>query len=579
MEWVQVYNPLGSTALSSMAAGLPIVVLLGLLVVGVSAPRAALAGLCTALIVAIGIFGMPASKALAAATYGGCFGLMPIGWIVLPAVFLFQLTVRSGQFDVLKHSVAALSPDRRMQALLIAFCFGTLLEGAAGFGAPVAICSALLIGIGFSPLYAAGLALIANTSPVAFGSLGIPIRTLSEVSGLPEMALSQMAGRQLTLFSLIIPAWLVASISGWKGVKGCWPALVLCGSTYATIQFFMSNYHGPALVCVAAGLGSLCIMVLFLRVWQPKEVWRFPEERQEANGEETQETGSKKSSIPGHHVPSLTAHQVAYAWTPWLLLAGMVFLWSWPAWRMALNGGTPENPNFLQGIGKISIPVPNLDGQVYRTHPVVPVPEGSDRAAKPEKAIYEFNWLSATGTSLFIATILSGFWLRIGFRNFFLQLLETIIRVRWALFTIACMLALAFTTKYSGVDATLGLAFTHSGWLYPFFAPMLGWLGVALTGSDTSCNALFGSLQRITAEQLGLNPVLIVASNSTGGVMGKMIDAQSIVVAAVATGQSGGEGRILRFVFVHSLILAILVGLLTILQAYVLPQMIPALPS
>ncbi len=568
MEWVQAYNPLGSAVWSSLAAGLPIVVLLGLLVVGVSAPRAALAGLSTALIVAIGIFGMPVPAALAAAAYGGCFGLMPIGWIVLPAVFLFHLTVRSGQFDVLKHSVAALSPDRRMQALLIAFCFGTLLEGAAGFGAPVAICSALLIGIGFSPLYAAGLALIANTSPVAFGSLGIPIRTLSEVSGLPEMALSQMAGRQLPLFSLMIPAWIVAVMSGWKGVKGCWPAILACGGSFATIQFCTANFHGPALVDVFGGIGSLVTLTLFLRFWQPKDIWRFPEER---------EVGSDQQ-IPDKVLPSPTAGQAAYAWMPWLFLAMMVFLWSWPAWRTTLNGGTPEEPNILQGIGKISIPVPNLDGLVYRTSPVVAVPVGSDRAVKPEKAVYEFNWLSATGTSLFIATVLSGFWLRIGFRNFFLQLGETFIRVRWALFTIFCMLALAFTTKYSGVDATLGLAFTHTGWLYPFFAPMLGWLGVALTGSDTSCNALFGSLQRITAEQLGLNPVLIVASNSTGGVMGKMIDAQSIVVAAVATGQSGGEGRILRFVFLHSLVLACLVGLLTIIQAYVLPEMIPALP-
>ncbi|MEN6558908.1 MAG: L-lactate permease, partial [Thermoguttaceae bacterium] len=274
----------------------------------------------------------------------------------------------------------------------------------------------------------------------------------------------------------------------------------------------------------------------------------------------------------------LTARRVAYAWTPWLLLAAMVFLWSWPAWRTFLNGGTPDRPNFLAGIGKISIPVPGLDGRIYRTSPVVPVPPGSDRAAKPEKAVYELNWLSATGTRLFLAAVLSAGWLRIGFRSFWVQFGQTLIRVRWALLTIACMLALAFTTKYSGTDATLGLAFTHTGWFYPLFAPMLGWLGVALTGSDTSCNALFGSLQRITAEQLHLNPVLIVTSNSTGGVMGKMIDAQSIVVAATATGQSGGEGRILRFVFLHSLAMAFLIGLLTLVQAYWLPWTIPAIP-
>ncbi|MEN6405035.1 MAG: L-lactate permease [Thermoguttaceae bacterium] len=577
MEWVQIYDPLGSGLLSSVVAGLPIVVLLGLLLLGTPAPRAAAIGLTTALVVSIGVFHMPVPSALAAAGYGACFGLLPIGWIILPAVFLFYLTVHSGQFEVLKRSVAALSPDRRMQALLIAFCFGTLLEGAAGFGAPVAICSALLIGIGFSPLYAASLALIANTSPVAFGSLGIPIRTLAEVAGMPEMVLGQMAGRQLAVFSLIIPAWLVMAMSGWRGAVGCWPALLLCGGSYAVIQFLMSNYHGPALVCVAAGLGSLTIMVVFLRFWQPRDVWRFPEEDEAASTKDTKNTKADNDVREEHEVP-LTPRRVAYAWTPWLLLAAMVFLWSWPAWRTFLNGGTPERPNFLAGIGKISIPVPGLNGRIYRTSPVVPVPPGSDRASKPEKAVYELNWLSATGTSLFLASVLSGFWLRIGFKSFWVQFGQTLIRVRWALLTIACMLALAFTTKYSGTDATLGLAFTHTGWLYPLFAPMLGWLGVALTGSDTSCNALFGSLQRITAEQLHLNPVLIVTSNSTGGVMGKMIDAQSIVVAATATGQSGGEGRILRFVFLHSLAMAFLVGLLTFAQAYWLTWTIPAIP-
>jgi lactate permease len=352
-------------------------------------------------------------------------------------------------------------------------------------------------------------------------------------------------------------------MSGRKGVKGCWPALVVCGGSYAAIQFVMSNYHGPALVCVAAGLGSLGMMVLLLRVWQPKEVWRFPDEVAPA---ETADSSAQR----------LSRRRIAYAWTPWLMLAAMVLLWSWPDWQTILDGGTPNNPNVLQGIGKISVPVPALDGRIYRAYPVVPTPRGSNRAAEPEPAVYSFNWLSATGTSLFLADVLAAFWLRIGFGGFFAQLGQTLFRVRWALFTIACMLALAFATKFSGADATLGLAFTHTGRLYPFFAPLLGWLGVALTGSDTSCNALFGSLQKITAQQLGLNPVLIVASNSTGGVMGKMIDAQSIVVAAVATGQSGGEGRILRFVFFHSLLLAVMVGLLTIVQAYLLPGMIPA---
>ncbi|MEI8373675.1 MAG: lactate permease LctP family transporter [Planctomycetota bacterium] len=563
MEWVQVYDPLGQPILSSLVAGTPIILLLSLLVLGVSAPRAAIAGLVAAVVVAIALFKMPASAAFAAAGYGACFGLMPIAWIVFPAVFLFHLTVRSGQFEVLKRSVAEISPDRRMQALLIAFCFGTILEGAAGFGAPVAICSALLIGIGFTPLYAAGLALLTNTAPVAFGSLGIPIRTLAEVSGLDEMALSQMAGRQLPLFSMVIPVWLVYLMSGWRGIKGCWPAVVVCGGTYATIQFLMSNYHGPVLVDLVGGLGSLSAMVALLRFWQPKEIWRFPDETAVADPH------------AADRVLPLTARQIAYAWMPWLLLAAMVILWSWPAWKTFLNGGTPDRPNVLAGIGQISIPVPALHERIYRTSPVVPVPASSDRAAKPEKAVYDFNWLSASGTGLFLTAVLAAAWLRIGVYGFFAQMSETVWRIRWAILTIACMLALAYVTKYSGADATLGLAFTKTGVFYPFFAPLLGWLGVALTGSDTSSNALFGSLQRITAEQLNLNSTLIVASNSTGGVMGKMIDAQSIVVAAAATGQSGGEGRILRFVFFHSLSLAILVGLLTLAQAHMLSWMIP----
>jgi len=541
-------------------AAIPILLLLGSLVAGASAPRAAWRGLAAALLIAIFVYDMPAKPALAAAGFGACFGLLPIGWIVLNAVFLYHLTVRSGQFEIVKRSVAAISPDRRMQALLIAFSFGSFLEGAAGFGTPVAISAALLIGLGFSPLYAAGLALIANTSPVAFGALGTPIKMLHTVSDIDEFTLSQMAGRQLPFFSLMIPAWLVAVMSGWRGVKGCWPAILVCGGSFASIQFLVSNFHGPTLVDVLGGVGSLVALAVFLRFWQPKELWRFPDE---------------KPSPAAADDPPPTARQVAYAWTPWLLLSAMVFVWGLPAWRDVLDGTTAEKPGILHAITCPSVEVPRLHGVVYRSGRVANLADEVAAAEKPEKAVYQLNWLSTTGTGIFLAAVLSAFWLRISARTFLRQLGETMVQVRWAVFTIACMLALAYTTKYSGTDATLGLAFTHTGWLYPFFAPMLGWLGVALTGSDTSSNALFGSLQQITARQLDLNPVLIVASNSTGGVMGKMIDAQSIVVAAVATGQSGSEGQILRFVFFHSLILAAMIGVLTLLQAYVLDWMVP----
>ncbi len=568
IAWVQSYDPMGSAWLSPLVAGVPILLLLGLLVFGVSAPVAALAGLASALVVAIAAYQMPSSMAFASAGYGACFGLVPIGWIVFSAVFLYHLTVRTGQFEIVKRSVAAISPDRRVQALLIAFSFGTFIEGAAGFGTPVAISAALLIGLGFRPLYAAGLALIANTSPVAFGALGTPIITLAKVSGLDEMALSQMAGRQLPLFSLIIPAWLVATMSGRKGMIGCWPAILVCGGSFAAIQFVTSNFHGPGLVDVLGGVGSMIALTVFLRFWQPKEIWRFPDEPPE-----TPKT-SEVSETSEVYAP-LAAKQAAYAWVPWILLSVIVFLWGWPSWKTALNGGTPSEPNVLAGKTKFTFDVPYLHEQVYRSGRVANQPNENDPADQPEKAQFDLNWLSTTGTGIFLAAVLSAFWLRVAPGVFFRQFAETLFRVRWALLTIACMLALAFTTKYCGSDATLGLAFTHSGWLYPFFAPMLGWLGVALTGSDTSANALFGSLQRITAEQLGLNPILIVASNSTGGVMGKMIDAQSIVVAAVATEQPGSEGQILRFVFFHSLVLAAMMGLLTLLQAYVFPWMIP----
>lgn len=546
MPWLQVYDPLNSPFFSTLVAALPIVVLLGLLGWGhVSAHVAAAAGLITALIAAIFVFHMPSTTAMASAAYGGAYGLFPIGWIVVMAIFLYALTVETGQFEVVKRSVASLSPDRRIQALLIAFSFGAFVEGAAGFGTPVAISSALLIGAGFRPLQAAGMALIANTAPVAFGALGTPIKVLADTSGLDEMLLSKMAGRQLPFFSLIVPAWMVCTMSGWRGLRGVWPAVLVCGGVFAGVQFYTSNYLGPRLVDVAAGLASLIVLTLFVKVWKPREVWRFEDESPEVTVAE----------VAAPKVDSTAA--VISAWFPWAILSVCVFVW-----------GLEDVKSFFDSQTAVKFEVSGLNGKVQRNVEVAV-------DAKPETAVYKFNWLSATGTSIFTASVLSAIWMGVAPVVFFRVFFRTIYQMRYPLLTIALMLAIAYVTRYSGMDATLGLAFTKTGVLYPFFAAMLGWLGVALTGSDTSANALFGSLQRITAERLGMNPILICTANSTGGVMGKMIDAQSIVVAAVATKQTGNEGQILRFVFWHSVALASLMGLLTLAQAYWLTWMVP----
>jgi lactate permease len=578
MPWTQVYNPTNIEWLSTLLAAAPIVILLGTLaLLGWSAPRAAAAGFATALAVAIGVYGMPTGAALASAGFGAAFGLFPIGWIVLMAVFLYALTVETGEFEKIKHSVMALSPDRRVQAMLIAFSFGAFMEGAAGFGTPVAISAALMIGAGFPPLYASGLALIANTAPVAFGALGTPILTLAKVTGLSEMQLSAMAGRQLPLFSLIVPGWMVWVMAGWRGVRGVWPAILVSGGTFGVLQFAISNFVGPTLVDIAAGLGSLVALALMLRVWQPKELWHFDDE---VDGEGTAVSANPQAA--GR--PNYSRAEIASAWTPWVILSLCVFAWGLPQFRTLLNGGAPpvatasessveqawwERPNVLAGRSVLAWQVPYLHQQI---RPDANVLKGE---SLPKPAEFKLNWLSATGTGIFVAAVLSACWMRVPPRRFVRLFFETVYRLRWSLFTISAMMAIAYLTQYSGSDVTLGLAFTRTGVLYPFFAAMLGWLGVALTGSDTSSNALFGNLQRITAERLGLNPILIATANSTGGVMGKMIDAQSIVVASAATGQQGNEGQILRFVFWPSVTLAALMGLLTLIQAYWLPWMIP----
>jgi lactate permease len=564
MTWTQNYDPFESALLSPLAAAIPVALLLGLLASGrVSAPAAALGGLAAALFVAVFGFAPPevtspdggrlawAGTMATAAGYGAMFGLLPIGWIVLNAVFLYNLTVEAGSFETVKQSILALSDDRRVQALLIAFSFGAFLEGAAGFGTPVAVSAALMVGAGFRPLYAAGLALLANTAPVAFGALGTPITTLARVTGLDELKLSAMAGRQLPFFSLVVPAWLVWAMAGWRGVRGVWPAIVVCGGSFAVVQFLVSNYHGPWLVDVVAGVVSLISLAVLLRFWRPKETWRFPEERGESIAKRDDDPLLRKR---------LSAR------VPWVLLTLFVFAWGLPHVKEVLNRVT------------LQWEIPGLHKAIVRTAPVVAAP-------KAEEARFDFVWLSATGTGILLAAAASAAWLRVSARRFGRIWLRTVYQMRWPLVTIAAMLAIAFTTRYSGMDATMGLAMTRTGAIYPLFAALLGWLGVALTGSDTASNAMFGGLQVVTATRLAesgvlpLDPgraaILLAAANSTGGVMGKMIDAQSIVVAGAATGQSGQEGAVLRYVFGHSIALAILVGLVVLFQAYVWTGAIP----
>jgi len=541
MNWIQTYNPLGNLLLSSLVAALPVVILLGLLAIyHVRAHIAALIGLGSAMLVAILVYGMPTTLAVAAAANGAAFGLFPIGWIVLTAIFVYDITVETGQFEVVKQTIAGLADDRRIQVLLIAYSFGAFIEGAAGFGTPVAVSAAMLIGLGFKPLQAAGLSLIGNTAPVAFGALGTPIITLAKVTGLPLEQLSAMAGRQLPLFSLIVPFWLIWAMAGFKGMREVWPACLTAGGSFAIAQFLISNYHGPWVVDIAGAIASIFSMIILLRFWQPREMWRFATD----DGESVTVRPSGAAALR--------------AWTPWIILSILVFIW-----------GVPQTKQFLNGISLPEFAVPYLDKAIFRAPPVV-------EALKAEEARFTFNWLSATGTALLLTGIISGIILRLSPARLVRIFAGTFRRAQLSLVTIAAMMALGFTTRFGGLDSTMGLAFASTGWLFPFFSPLLGWLGVALTGSDTSSNVLFGNLQQVTAKQLGFSPLLAAAANSSGGVMGKMIDAQSIVVAGMATRQHGQEGVILRYVFFHSIALAVLVGIFVMMQAYWFPGMVPA---
>lgn len=526
--WPQVYDPLHSPVASTLVATAPIVVLLGALASRrVRAHWAAIAGLATALLVAIVAVGMPAPLAFRAAGYGAAYGLFPLGWIILNTIFLYRLAVESGTFATVQSSLESLSGDRRIQLVLVAFSFGAFFEGAAGFGTPVAVTAALLVGLGFPALDAAVFSLIANTAPVAFGALGTPLIALQGVTGLDLRELSAMVGRQLPFFSVIVPFWLIAAYAGWRKMLEVWPALATAGVAFAVPQYLMATLHGPWLVDIVAAMSSMAALAVLLRFWRPPG---------DAGGAPAAATATSRRAL-------------WRAWMPWIVLSILVFAWGIPQMKAALN--TVSAPQ---------IPVAGLHEQVVRTPPVVAAP-------KAEAAVFSLNWLSASGSAILFAGCIAGLALGLSPRAIVRTWLATVVRVAIPLLTIAAMLALGFVTRYSGTDAILGLAFAQTGALYPFFGTLLGWLGVALTGSDTSSNVLFGGLQVITSQQVGVNSTLMAAANSSGGVMGKMIDAQSIVVAGTATQTRGQEGAILRRVFVHSIALASLVGLLVLVQA------------
>jgi len=582
MQWTQVYDPLGHWWASTLVAALPIIVLLGLLAgFKVKAHWCAIAGALTAITVAILIFKMPIILAVTSFAYGVAFGILKIAWIVLAAVFLYDISVETGQFEIMKESLAAITSDRRLQVLLVAFCFGAFIEGAAGFGAPVAIAGAFMIGLGFRPFHAATLNLIANTAPVAWGAIGTPVHTLAAVSALAESDLSAMIGRILPFAAIVVPFWLVRTMVGWKDTFEVLPAILVVGVSFGLTQFLWSNYMDSNLVDIIAGVVSIVATLAFLRWWKPRNIWRFDydgdavppplpaaEIKDQFGGEWAADrfdgyVGARKYSVG----------QVLRAWLPFAILSVFVLVLGLPPIKLAINQATTPAfevhlPDGKPRPGPPGWNVPYLHNAVYRSEPVVSKPT-------PEPARYDFNWLSATGTGCFLAAVVSGLLLGLSPPQLMKIFWRTLLRMRLAMVAISFMLGLGYVTRYSGLDAVLGLAFTRTGWLYPFFGTFLGWLGVALTGSDTSSNALFGSLQRITSQQLGIDPVLMCAANSAGGVMGKMVDAQSITIATAATSQVGNEGSIFRFVVWHSIALGIVVATIVMMYAYVFSNAVP----
>ena len=536
--WSQGYDPLGNAVLSTLLAATPIVILLGTLAwLKWKAHKAALLALATALVIAILVFGMPASMAVSAAVYGAAFGFLPIGYIVLNALYLYSLCNESGLFKTLRESITAVTPDRRLQVLLVAFGFGAFMEGGAGLGAPIAVVAAMLIGLGFPPLAASGLALVANTIPVPFGALGIPIVTLQAVSQLDLLKLSIATAWQLAPFCLIVPFWTVWVFAGFRGAIAVLPAILVAGIAYVIPQQLVAIFHGPWLTSVIASIVSMGMVVLLLRVWRPKEIWT-------STG-----AGDTAESEVHRHAP----REVFRAWVPWMILTVALLVW-----------GVPEVSAFLNRLTTVRIEVPGLHNLVERLPPAVAV-------ARLQPAIFNLNWLAAAGTGILMAGIISGLVMGFSLPQLARLYWKTIKNVKFALITISTMVALGFTTRYAGMDATIGLAFAGTGVLYPFFAALVGWLGVASSGSDSASNALFGSQQRITAERLGLDPHMMAAANASGGCMGKMVSPQSIVIGCTATNWHGHEGDILRYVFLHSVTLACLMGLWILVMTYLEP--------
>ncbi|WP_449117146.1 lactate permease LctP family transporter [Pseudomonas viridiflava] len=552
--WQQLYTPLGSLGLSAAAALIPIVFFfLALAVFRLKGHIAGSITLALSMLVAIFAFQMPTDMALAAAGYGFAYGLWPIAWIIVAAVFLYKLTVKSGQFEIIRSSVMAITDDQRLQVLLIAFCFGAFLEGAAGFGAPVAITAALLVGLGLNPLYAAGLCLIANTAPVAFGALGIPIIVAGQVSGLDAFKIGAMAGRQLPFLSIFVPFWLMFMMDGVRGVKETWPAALIAGTTFAITQFLTSNFVGPELPDITSALVSIVSLTLFLKVWQPQ---RASDTVVVSSGSAAIMGGPGGLNKPRASVASpYSLGQIIKAWSPFLILTGMVTIWTLKPFKALFAAG-----GALQAF-TFNIPVPHLDQLVMKTAPIV-----ANVTAMP--AVYKFDLIAASGTAILFSAIIAMLVLRITPKIGLTTFKETLIELRWAIVSIGMVLAFAFVMNYSGMSSTLALVLAGTGAAFPFFSPFLGWLGVFLTGSDTSANALFGSLQATTAHQIGVSDVLMVAANSSGGVTGKMISPQSIAVACAATGLVGRESDLFRFTLKHSLFFATIVGCITYAQAY-----------